>query len=176
MPPKGAFPCGGFPVSRGLGHEGCATSAARDAGEPGYPGHGRMSNGQHGVDRAILDLRRSGPSDQFDLQEFVAEHNENSQRIQSLEAKPAITVTMGPQGDSRSGGVNGLLALERPRNFKLELAHSMSTIGISARTTTGSGSGSRTTRTARFISATIRAESTSLAVTYQPDWIVDAMG
>ena len=68
------------------------------------------------------------PQSTFDLQEFVAEHNQNAERIQSLEAKPAITVTMGPQGDAKSGAVVGHLAVERPRNFKLELSHSMSNI------------------------------------------------
>ena len=44
------------------------------------------------------------PRPTFDLEEFVAEHNENAERIQSLEAKPAITVTMGPQGEAKAGG------------------------------------------------------------------------
>ncbi|MGC1722172.1 MAG: hypothetical protein WA746_24570, partial [Isosphaeraceae bacterium] len=65
------------------------------------------------------------PQSTFDLQGFVAEHNQNAERIQSLEAKPAITVTMGPQGHAESGAVVGRLAVERPRNFKLELSHSM---------------------------------------------------
>ncbi len=117
------------------------------------------------------------PRQTFDLQEFVAEHNENAERIQSLEAKPAITVTMGPQGDAKSGAVDGLLALERPRNFKLELAHSWSTIG---------DIGSNDERfwfwfknnNDRSVYYCDYAElnSTSLAVTYQPDWIVEAMG
>ena len=113
----------------------------------------------------------------FDFQEFVAEHNENAERIQSLEAKPAITVTMGPQGDSKSGAVDGLLAVERPRNFKLELAHSWSTIG---------DIGSNDERfwfwfknskdRSVFYCDYSELSSTSLAVTYQPDWIVEAMG
>jgi hypothetical protein len=113
----------------------------------------------------------------FDLQEFVAEHNENAERIQSLEAKPAITVTMGPQGDAKSGAVDGLLAVERPRNFKLELAHSWSTIG---------DIGSNDERfwfwfknskdRSVYYCDYSELDSTSLAVTYQPDWIVDAMG
>ncbi len=59
------------------------------------------------------------PQSTFDLEEFVAEHNQNAERIQSLEAKPAITVTMGPRGEARSGAVTGRLAVERPRNFKI---------------------------------------------------------
>ncbi len=113
----------------------------------------------------------------FDVQEFVAEHNENAERIQSLEAKPAITATMGPKGDDTSGGANGLLAIERPRNFKLELAHSMSTIA---------DIGSNDERfwfwlknpkdRSVYYCDYSELSSTSLAVTYQPDWIVESMG
>ena len=47
----------------------------------------------------------------------------------------------------------------------------------SVRTTNGSGSGSRTRKTSRSTSATTPTlRSTTLAVTYQPDWIVEAMG
>jgi hypothetical protein len=117
------------------------------------------------------------PRSGFDLEEFVAEHNANADRIQSLEAKPAITVTMGPSGDSKSGAVAGRLALERPRNFKLELAHSMSNVG---------DIGSNDERfwfwfqnkkdKSVYYCNYAELSSTSLAVTYQPDWIVEAMG
>jgi hypothetical protein len=117
------------------------------------------------------------PQVTFDLQEFVKEHNLNSARIQSLEAKPAITLTVGPRGDAKSGAVDGLLALERPRNFKLELAHSWSTIG---------DIGSNDERfwfwfknskdRSVYYCDYSELGSTSLAVTYQPDWIVEAMG
>ncbi len=113
----------------------------------------------------------------FDLQEFIAEHNENAERIQSLEAKPAITATMGPKGDTTSGGANGLLAVERPRNFKLELAISMSTIAD-----IGSNDDrfwfwfkNNKDRSVYYCDYS-ELSSTSLAVTYQPDWIVEAMG
>ena len=117
------------------------------------------------------------PQATFDFQEFVTEHNQNAERIQSLEAKPAITVTMGPQGDSTSGGANGFLAVERPRNFKLELAPRCPR------------SGRHRLERRRFwfwfknnkdksvyYCDYAELSSTSLAVTYQPDWIVEAMG
>lgn len=117
------------------------------------------------------------PQATFDLQEFVAEHNENAERIQSLEAKPAITATMGPQGESTSGGANGFLSVERPRNFKLELAHSMSTLA---------DIGSNDERFWFWLKNSkdksvyycdyADLSSTPLAFTYQPDWIVWAMG
>ncbi len=119
------------------------------------------------------------PQATFDLEEFVAEHNQNAERIQSLEAKPAITVTMGPRGDARSGAVVGHLAVERPRNFKLELSHTMSTIAD-----IGSNDdrfwfwfqNSRGKDKSVYYCDYAELSSTSLAVTYQPDWIVEAMG
>ena len=53
----------------------------------------------------------------FDMDEFVAEHNRNADRIQTLEAKPSI----GVAGRCMKARADGRLALERPRNFKLEL-------------------------------------------------------
>src|SRR5437899_1793971 len=53
----------------------------------------------------------------FELDEFVAEHNRNAARIQSLEAKP----TIGVAGRMMKASADGRLALERPRNFKLQL-------------------------------------------------------
>ena len=52
----------------------------------------------------------------FDVDAFVAEHNGNVAQIQTLEARPSISL-----GGKLKGGVDGRLALERPRNFKLEL-------------------------------------------------------
>ncbi len=113
----------------------------------------------------------------FDLNEFVAEHNRNAELISSVEARPAITITMGPQGDTRSGAVAGHLAVERPRNFKLELATKMSTIA---------DIGSNDERfwfwyknskdRSVYFCDYADLNSTNLAVSYQPDWIVEAMG
>ncbi len=119
------------------------------------------------------------PRSTFDLEAFVAEHNQNAERIQSLEAKPAITATMGTRGDAMSGAVTGRLAVERPRNFKLELSQPMSTIA-------DIGSNDERfwfwfkTRGGKdksvYYCDYTELSSTSLAVTYQPDWIVEAMG
>jgi hypothetical protein len=117
------------------------------------------------------------PQPTFDLDEFVAEHNENSERIRSLEARPAISVKIGPPGQRQEGAVDGRLALERPRNFKLELYHIRSTVA-------DIGSNDKKfwfwfqNRKDKSVYYCDYAEldSTSLAITYQPDWIVEAMG
>ena len=68
------------------------------------------------------------PHSTFDLEGFVAEHNENAERIQSLEAKPAITVTMGPQGRCRERGCGrpsgrGAAAQFQARAFPLNVQY-----------------------------------------------------
>jgi hypothetical protein len=114
----------------------------------------------------------------FDVEEFVAEHNRNSARIRSLEAKPSISAAMGPQGNPNTEGhLDGRLALERPRNFKLELSHIRSTVA---------DIGSNNERfwfwvqskkdKSVYVCDYADLRSTTLAVTYQPDWIVEAMG
>lgn len=113
----------------------------------------------------------------FELEEFVAEYNRNAERILSLEAKPAITASMGPRGEAQEGQVDGRLAVVRPRDFKLELSHFRSTVA---------DIGSNDERfwfwmqskkdKSVYVCDYADLASTSLAVTYQPDWIVMAMG
>jgi hypothetical protein len=117
------------------------------------------------------------PQPTFDLEEFVAEHNQNAERIRSLEARPSIGVKIGPPGETQEGRVDGRLALERPRNFKLELSHIRSTVAD-----IGSNDErfwfwfqNKKDRSVYFCNHA-DVSSTSLAVTYQPDWIVEAMG
>ena len=64
-------------------------------------------------------------------------------------------------------------------NFKLEIytRPSTGTWPISARTTTSSGSGSRRPTIDRSTGATTTSSNpVALAVTFQPDWIIEAMG
>jgi hypothetical protein len=117
------------------------------------------------------------PQSTFDLQAFVADHNKNAQRIRSLEARPTIAAKIGPPGETQEGGLNGRLALERPRNFKLELSHLRSTVA---------DIGSNDDRfwfwfqnkkdKSVYVCDYSELSSTSLAVTYQPDWIAEALG
>src|SRR5262249_48320872 len=103
-----------------------------------------------------------------------ADHNRNAERIQSLEAKPAITVAMTRRTPFH---VDGRMALERPRNFKLELSH----FG-----TTKADIGSNSDEFWFWVSSEqdksiywcnyADVESSALGVTYQPDWIIEALG
>jgi hypothetical protein len=120
------------------------------------------------------DLR---PRQTFDLDSFVAEHNENAGRIQSVRAKPAITATMGPPDRARSHRVDGRLALDRPRSFELQLYR----LGTNY-ADIGSNDEkfwfwvqNEKDRSVYYCNHDDLA-STTLGVTYQPEWIVEAMG
>ena len=119
------------------------------------------------------------PQPAFDIDQFVAQHNENAARIQSLEARPSIGVKIGPNGEGGNGGADGRLALERPRSFKLELSHGLRSTNIAD---IGSNDekfwfwfANKKDKSVYFCNYD-DLSSTSLAVTYQPDWIVEAMG
>jgi len=120
------------------------------------------------------DLR---PRPTFDLDTFVAEHNENAGRIQSLRAKPAITATMGPPNHARSHRVDGRLALNRPRSFELQLYR----LGTNY-ADIGSNDEkfwfwvqNENDRSVYYCNHDDLG-STTLGVAYQPEWIVEAMG
>lgn len=108
----------------------------------------------------------------LDVDTFVAEHNKNAERIQSLEAKP----TIGVYGRVMKARADGRLALERPRNFKLELS--------SARGTKEADLGSNDEEFWFWVSSEksifwckyADLDSSALAITYQPDWIIEALG
>ncbi|MGE5754770.1 MAG: hypothetical protein ACM35G_03490 [Planctomycetaceae bacterium] len=114
------------------------------------------------------------PPSSLSARGLIAEHNRNAKRIQSFEAKPSITI----RSEQMSGGISGMLALERPRSFKLDLFN-----------TIGSKIGDIGSNDAEFWFWTKDGKqraiyycnyddlaSSSLAATFQPDWIVEAMG
>ena len=108
----------------------------------------------------------------FDVETFVAEHNRNVDRIQSLEARPTVSL-----GGRIHAAADGRLAMERPRNFKLELL----TAG-SPRADIGSNDEEfwfwmqddpeKSINWCRYEDL----ESSDVPVTYQPDWIIAALG
>lgn len=104
---------------------------------------------------------------------FVAQHNLNANLIRSMEAKQ-LNVTVN--GRRMTGGLSGNMAMERDRNFTLEL----NAMG-QAKANIGSNDeefwfwvddedNSVYTCDYRDI------DSCGLAATFQPDWILEAMG
>jgi hypothetical protein len=110
----------------------------------------------------------------FDLEEFAAEHNRNAEAIQSLVARPSIVAKMEKQ---RPVHVDGKMALERPRNFELSLSYWNDQKGD-----IGSNSEEFWYWVANKEQPYIywcrydELATSDLPVTYQPDWIIDAMG
>jgi hypothetical protein len=127
---------------------------------------------------AVLNSRPAASKPQaqlqraFPLERFVAEHNQNAERIQSLEARPSVGVA-----GKLTGRADGKLALERPRNFKLELRH----LGA-AKANIGSNDQEfwfwvqNEKDPSLYYCDYAELESSALPITYQPDWIVEAMG
>ena len=107
----------------------------------------------------------------LDVDKFIAEHNQNADLVQSMTAKPTIRVA----GKVRHQA-DGQLAVVRPRNFKLVLK-SMGQPKADI--------GSNDEEFWFWVQGEDKAvywcnysdlESSSLAITYQPDWIVEALG
>lgn len=123
--------------------------------------------------------RRSPPGAGFDLDGFVTQHNRNSESIESLEARPTVRVAMGPVGRLFRASADGKMALERPKNFKLVLE---------AEGVQQADLGSNDREFWFWVTSQDRnqkwiywcnyrdLESSELPVTYQPDWIIEAMG
>ncbi len=125
-----------------------------------------------------FNLRGNNPAPattlkQISVHEFVASHNENADRIKTLQARPSIRVA----STMVRGGVEGHLWLEKPQNFKLVLTH----MGA---TKADLGSNDREfwfwvqNRQDRSIywADHSDAEANGLAASYQPDWIIEALG
>src|SRR5262249_38633825 len=112
----------------------------------------------------------------LDVEAFIAEHNRNAERIQSLEAKPSITVAV-PRRPAVH--VDGRMALERPQNFKLELS---AAFGSKKVADIGSNDQefwfwvqSEEDKSLYWCNYS-DVGSSILPASYQPDWIIEALG
>jgi hypothetical protein len=124
--------------------------------------------------RTLSPLPRPLTEQTLDVNEFVVAHNRNADKVQSLQAKPSIKVTSKMFG----GQAEGRLALERPRNFKLEL---LTAPMRRVRANIGSNDEEfwvwvdNDDRKVYWCGHDQLA-SGEIAVTYQPDWIIEALG
>ncbi len=132
------------------------------------------SMGCRAAGTGTLSLFPRTPSTQgtLDVEEYVAQHNRNAESIQSLVAKPSIKAStrLRPQVH-----LDGHMALERPRNFRMELTSfgvTKADIGSNDEEFWFWVSGDPSIYWCRYADL----ENTSLAMTYRPDWIIEAMG
>jgi hypothetical protein len=110
----------------------------------------------------------------LDKDQFVAEHNRNADRIQTVEAKPTIGVS-GSSGRMKNL-VDGHLAMERPRNFKLELKSMRGVEGDIGSNDEEFWFWVNDDEKRVYWCNYDEVDSSALAVTYQPDWIIAALG
>src|SRR5262249_16893173 len=102
----------------------------------------------------------------------------NAERVQSLRAFPEVTVTFTePNGRKQSGSVNGRLAMERPRSFKLLLkSHVAEEADIGSNEDEFWFWNRRNEEKAVYVCHYSEAGDSPLPGSLQPDWIVEALG
>jgi hypothetical protein len=106
--------------------------------------------------------------------EFVAEHNRNAERIQSLKALPSFQIN----GRRLTGRMDGHLAMRRPRDFKLDMV----AVGGAKKADIGSNDQKFWFWVQNDEDKSIywckhsELESSGLPITFQPDWIVESLG
>ncbi len=117
----------------------------------------------------------------FRLDDFVQEHNRNARLIRTINAKPSISVTMASPdgGEPVAGGLNGRLMVAQPHDFKLLVQRPVTTSNVA-----DIGSNEHefwfwvkdNADKGVYRCAFDDLAASNLKATYQPDWIVTAMG
>lgn len=114
------------------------------------------------------------PAPAYSATELIERINKNAAAIDSLRADANIKVNFA---DRQKAALDGKLAFERPRNFKLDLSSVMGSeadIGSNMQTC---WFWLRQSKEKEYYVCNYDEEGiNSLSVTFQPDWIVEAMG
>ena len=121
-------------------------------------------------------LKRSEPpiaKESLSKTRIITQINKNSATIKSLKAMPAIVV----EGDDTSGKLSGYMAMERPKDFRLEMKYHN-------RTQADIGSNAQgfwfwvndKKEKSIYVCDYEHVDANPLGVTMQPDWIMEAMG
>jgi hypothetical protein len=115
------------------------------------------------------------PRETVTVKRFIDQHNKNASAVKSLSAQPRIEAL----ADGSRHRVNGLMDMERPRGFRLNIRSS----GMGAQVA-DIGSNEQefwfwvkdNKDKAVYFCDYKDVNSSQLAVTYQPDWIIEALG
>lgn len=109
----------------------------------------------------------------YDVRELIADHNRNAEKVQTFEAKPTISISSGRRG----GVLRGKLAMERPRNFKLELSSTMQSFADIGSNDAEFWFWVKDSKDkAIYVCNYDEAGESPLATSLQPDWIIEALG
>lgn len=111
--------------------------------------------------------------EEIKVSQIIAQHNKNAAAIQSIQAKPGVALV------GRTGRFTGKLAMERPKDFRLSLE-------VIRRPQADVGSNDdgfwfwvkadNEKEDKIYVCDHDQVDASPLAVTLQPDWIVEAMG
>ena len=130
-----------------------------------------------GVGNLAARPEPSLPKVSLTAKEAIEKHNLNAGRIQALEAKTRITVASA----SFSGGAGGRMAMERPKNFTLKMTTPMGNpvadIGSNDDEFWFWAKSNRSNKDNSILVCSYEdLDRTSLSSSFQPDWIIEAMG
>ena len=125
----------------------------------------RVTNPDPPINRADIPAAR-----------YIEQHNQNAELVLGLEARPRIQVIRG-DGKAERGRANGNLALEGERNFSLD----MNVLGRKVADIGSNEKGfwfwvSEDPSKSIYVCDYENIDSCQLAITLQPDWILEAMG
>ncbi len=127
----------------------------------------------------VKDLARndSNPTrDANSASELLVDHNKNAEKIQSIEVRPNITVA-GRRAGLRPMSADGRLAIDLPRNFKLELNGPITKVADIGSNDKEFWFWFKENRDQAVYYCNYNANGSSpLAASFQPDWIVEALG
>ena len=124
-------------------------------------------------------LKRSEPSvakETISKTRIVAKLNKNAAAIRSLQAFPSIAAK---EAEGRSVGLRGMMAMDRPKDFRLEIAlhgRSVADIGSNDQGFWFWVKDSEKKEQAIYVCDYEHIDASPLAVTMQPEWIMEAMG
>jgi hypothetical protein len=113
------------------------------------------------------------PQPSIALDALIDRHNANARKLDSLQAETSVAF----KGDEGGGGTHGRMAMERPRNFKMDLQ-----AGFRSVADVGSNDDEFWVWSSKFPEKAIYVghydESGSLPaeLALQPEWIVEALG
>lgn len=120
------------------------------------------------------------PVTSFRIDDFVREHNQNARLIKTIKAKPAIALTATDPngGDPRSAGLGGHLMVVQPYDFKLHVESKMTTdladIGSNKKEFWFWLKDNPDKQIFRCAYGDLG--KSDLPASFQPDWIMTAMG
>jgi hypothetical protein len=114
---------------------------------------------------------KSQPSIALDA--MIDRHNQNARKLESLQAETSVSF----KGEDGGGGTHGHMAMERPRNFKMDLrAVTRSVVDVGSNDEEFWVWSSKFPEKAIYVGHYDETGSLPAELALQPEWIVEALG